>query len=185
MESNLKVLGHPLHPMLIVFPLGLFVTAFAFDIVYLITGDSLWAEMAYWLIAGGVVGGVLASAAGWVDWFAIPSGTRAKKIGFIHGAANGSVLVLFIVSWFWRQQAAAITDPDAMAIILAGVAVAIAGVGGWLGGELVDRMGVGVDRGAHLNSPNSLSGKPAETQESLGGTPGQIQDEQDDQRRAA
>ena len=106
MESRAKLLGHPVHPMLIVFPLGLLATAIAFDIV-------------------GLVSGVL----------------------------------LFVVSWFMRKPIP--TQPSTGAFTLSFIAVALALVTSWLGGELVDRLGVGVDRGAHLDAPSSLSGRPA------------------------
>jgi uncharacterized membrane protein len=159
MESKAKLLGHPVHPMLIVFPLGLLATAVAFDIVGLSSSDRSWFGMSFWMIAAGVIGGLLAAVFGLVDWWVIPSGTRAKAIGLWHGVGNVVVVVLFIVSWFLRRPSPA--TPSTGALILSFVAVALALVTGWLGGELVDRLGVGVDNGAHLNAPSSLSGKPA------------------------
>jgi hypothetical protein len=89
MESRVKLFGHPVHPMLIVFPLGLLGMAVIFDIVNLaFTGNGYWSEISYWMIAAGVVTGLLAAPFGLVDWFAIPSGTRAKRIGAIHGVGN-------------------------------------------------------------------------------------------------
>src|SRR3954469_19767582 len=159
MESKAKLLGHPIHPMLIVFPLGLLATAVAFDIVGLVQGDSSWFGISYWMIAAGIIGGVLAAVFGLVDWLAIPSGTRAKTIGLLHGGTNVLVVLLFIGSWLIRRNNTQI--PSTVALALSFVAVVLALVGGWLGGELVDRLGVGVDNGAHLNSPSSLSDEPA------------------------
>jgi uncharacterized membrane protein len=159
MESKAKFLGHPVHPMLIVFPLGLLATAVAFDIVGLSSSDSSWFAMSFWMIAAGIVGGLLAAVFGFVDWWAIPSGTRAKQIGLWHGAGNVLVVLLFVVSWFLRRPAP--TQPSTGALVLSFVAVALALVTGWLGGELVDRLAVGVDNGAHLDAPSSLSGRPA------------------------
>jgi uncharacterized membrane protein len=164
MESKAKFLGHPIHPMLIVFPLGLLATAVAFDIVGLSKGDSSWFGISFWMIAGGIIGGVLASVFGVIDWWAIPSGTRAKAIGLWHGVGNVLVILLFIVSWFLRSADPA--NPGAAALALSFIAVSLALVTGWLGAELVDRLGVGVDRGAHLNAPSSLSGRPAAEQPS-------------------
>lgn len=56
MESHVKAFGHPIHPMLIVFPLGLLATAVIFDIVYLITGNSVFPVLSFWDIAVGVIG---------------------------------------------------------------------------------------------------------------------------------
>jgi len=85
MESKAKLLGHPIHPMLIVFPLGLLATAVAFDIVALSTGDGSWFGISFWMIAAGIIGGLLAAVFGLIDWWAIPAGTRAKRIGLWHG----------------------------------------------------------------------------------------------------
>jgi uncharacterized membrane protein len=159
MESRAKVLGHPLHQVLIVFPLGLLITSVVFDGVHYATGNPRWADIAFWMIAGGVIGGVLAAVPGVIDWAAIPSGTRAKAIGTWHGLGNVVVLALFGASLYLRSD-----DPSAppgAALLLSLGGVALGAVTAWLGGELVDRLGVGVDPGAHLNSPSSLSGRPA------------------------
>lgn len=159
MESRIKLAGHPVHPMLIVFPLGLLSTAVLFDIIYLVTGVVRWTEVAYYMIGAGVLGGAAAAIPGWMDWAAIPSATRAKRIGLLHGAGNVIVLGLFVLSWLLRRP-----DPSAPPTggIVAGVlAVVIVAITGWLGGELVGRLGVGVDEGAHLDAPSSLSALPA------------------------
>src|SRR5438067_10157602 len=103
MESKAKLLGHPIHPMLIVLPLGLLATAVAFDIVGLIRGESEWFRISFWMIAAGVIGGLLSAIFGLVDWLAIPAGTRAKSIGLWHGVGNVAVTLLFIISWFLRR----------------------------------------------------------------------------------
>jgi uncharacterized membrane protein len=161
-----RLLGHPIHPMLIVFPLGLLATGVAFDIVGLVQGDSSWYLISYWLIASGIIGGLLAAVFGLIDWIGIPSGTRAKRIGLLHGGTNVVVVLLFIVSWFMRGSAANIPSNGALTLSFIGVALAL--VGGWLGGELVDRLGIGVDEGAHPDAPSSLSDRPAAERESRG-----------------
>ena len=155
-----KIIGHSIHPMLIVFPLGLLATAVAFDIVGLVQTDATWFGISYWMIAAGIIGGLLAAVFGLIDWVGIPSGTRAKRIGLLHGGTNVVVVLLFIVSWFMRGSAAAV--PSNGALTLSFIAVVLALVGGWLGGELVERLGIGVDKGAHPDAPSSLSGQPAE-----------------------
>jgi uncharacterized membrane protein len=160
MESRAKLAGHPIHPMLIVFPLGLFIMAVLADIAHLITGHQSFTAVAYWDIAGGIVGGLVAAVFGLIDWLAIPSGTRAKTIGLYHGIANVVVVALFAVSWLERRGAE-VHVPSMSAFALGLVAIALGAVSGWLGGELVDRLGVGVDDGAHLDAPSSLHGVPA------------------------
>ena len=98
MESRTKLFGHPVHPMLVVFPLGLLGTAVVFDIIRLATGNGYWSEIAFWMIAAGIAAGLMAA------------------LGFFLALATG-----------------------------------------WLGGELVDRLGVGVDDDANINAPSSLT----------------------------
>jgi uncharacterized membrane protein len=150
-----KVAGHPVHPMLIVFPLGLLATAVIFDIITLSTSDGKWSTMAWYMIAAGIIGGLLAAIFGLIDWLGIPSNTRAKAIGLWHGSLNVLVVLLFAVSWVLRRPEPA--TPTGLALALSFTAVVIAVVAGWFGGELVDRLGVGVDEGANLNAPSSLS----------------------------
>ena len=159
MESKAKVAGHPIHPMLVTFPIGLLVTAVIFDIIHLVSGGPRWVEVSWYMIGAGVIGGAAAAIPGWIDWFAIPRGTRAKRIGLIHGIGNAAVLVLFAVSWLLRQDAPG--SPPIEAMVVGFVGVGIMAVTGWLGGELVDRLGVGVHDGAHLDAPSSLDGQPA------------------------
>jgi len=159
MESKAKLLGHPVHPMLIVFPLGLLATAVLFDILYLITGNDLFPIVSYWNITAGILGGLAAALFGFIDWLAIPRGTRAKSVGAWHGLGNVTVVVLFFLSWLLRQNTVNY-EPGGLALALSLVGASLAVVTGWLGGELVDRLGVGVDPGAHLNAPSSLSERP-------------------------
>jgi uncharacterized membrane protein len=154
MESRAKLFGHPVHQMLIVFPLGLLAMAVLFDLMHIGSGNAYWSEIAFWMIAAGVITGLLAAPFGFVDWLAIPSGTRAKRIGALHGGGNVVVVLLFAASWLTRSG-----SPQAVTILgyvlsFAGGAIALAT--GWMGGELVDRLSVGVDDGAHVDAPSSL-----------------------------
>jgi uncharacterized membrane protein len=162
MESRAKLFGHPIHQMLIVFPLGLLATSFIFDMVYLATGNGRFADISFWMIASGIIGGLVAAVFGLIDFLAIPKFTRAKRIGALHGIGNVLVTGLFAVSWLLRYDVPAY--PEAAPLVLSGLAVMMALVTGWLGGELVDRLAVGVDDGAHLNAPSSLSRRPARDQ---------------------
>jgi uncharacterized membrane protein len=121
----MKFMGHAIHPMLIVFPLGL-----------------------------------LAAVFGAIDWWGIRSSTRAKAIGLWLGIVSVIVVLLFIGSWFLRYDVPGYA-PSTSATTLSCIAVGCALISGWLGGELLERLGVGVDSRAHLNAPNSLSGSPA------------------------
>lgn len=160
MESRAKLFGHAIHPILIVFPLGLLGTAVIFDIIYLIWGSNLMAQVSFWMMSAGIIGGLLAAPFGFIDWMAIPNSTRAKTIGAAHGITNVVVLLFFVASWGMRSDLP--EQPEMSASILSFAGFVLALVGGWLGGELVERLGVGVVEGANLNAPNSLTTSASE-----------------------
>jgi uncharacterized membrane protein len=111
------------------------------------------------MMGAGVIGGLAAAVPGWLDWWAIPRGTRAQRVGLLHGVGNVLVLVLFALSWLLRRPTPG--APPTEAIVAGLVGVVLAAGTGWLGGELVDRLGVGVDDGAHLDAPSSLTSRSA------------------------
>ncbi len=157
MESRAKLLGHPVHQMLIVFPLGLLAMAVIFDLLAIWLRQPHLSDVAYWMIAAGVITGLLAAPFGTIDWLAIPSGTRAKRIGALHGIGNVVVVVLFAGSWWLRRGAP--EAPVTLALLLSFGGALIALFTGWLGGELVDRLAVGVDDHAHVDAPSSLTAR--------------------------
>ncbi|MCZ7421343.1 MULTISPECIES: DUF2231 domain-containing protein [unclassified Micromonospora] len=165
MESRLKILGHPVHPMLVMFPFALLVTAVLFDVIDTVGGPDFLGEVAYWNLTVGLIGGLLAAAAGTFDLLAIPSGTRAKRVALTHAVANLAAILLFAAVWVVRLNADSRGAGGAL-IAIEVVALGILGVGGWLGGELVDRLGVGVDREANLDAPSSL--RPAAASQRMG-----------------
>ena len=156
MESRVKLFGHPIHPMLIVFPLGLLATAVIFDLLYLIFGNRLLPTASYYMIAAGILGGLLAAIFGFIDWLALPNGTRAKSIGLWHGLGNVLIVGLFAVSWLMRGNNVDFL-PDSVALTLSFAGTVLALITAWIGGELVYRLGVGVDPGANVNAPNSIT----------------------------
>jgi uncharacterized membrane protein len=160
MESRAKLLGHPVHQMLIVLPLGLLVMGVIFDIIYKTTGRGGFSEAAYFNISAGILSGLLAAVFGFWDWLHIPGGTRARAIGAWHGGGNVGVILLFAANWALRRDNPA-HAPDTLAFALELIALVGGSITAWLGGELVDRLGVGVDPGANLDAPSSLSGRPA------------------------
>ena len=155
MESHAKAAGHAIHQQLIAFPLGLLATAVVFDIIQALGGGDGFATASYYMIAAGIISGLLAALFGVIDYLAIPSATRAKRIGLLHGAGNVVVIALFAVSWFARPDDLP-HDPNAVALTLSVVAGALAGMTAWLGGERVDRLGVGIDDDANLDAPASF-----------------------------
>jgi uncharacterized membrane protein len=156
----MKLFGHPVHPMLVVFPVGLFATAVVFDILYLSSGNPVFPTVSYYMIAAGILGGLLAAIFGFIDWLGLPANSRAKRIGGFHGLGNFVIVVLFTVSWLLRRA-----DPNfvpaSLALLLSFVGIALALVTAWLGGEMVFRLGVGVDPGTNVNAPSSLTNQPS------------------------
>jgi uncharacterized membrane protein len=142
--------------MLIVFPLGVLAMSLFFDLIARFADVPKLHEAAYSMIVAGIISGLLAAVFGFIDFLAIPNGTRAKRIGRLHGIGNVIVVVIFAASWWLRRDNPA--QPEILAIVLSAAAAGLATITGWLGGELVDRLGVGVDDGAHLDAPSSLSG---------------------------
>jgi uncharacterized membrane protein len=162
MEAKAKVFGHAVHQMLVPFPLGLLTTAAIFDIIYLFTHKPGIATTSFYIILAGIIGGLLAAVFGLVDYLGIPKGTRARRIGFLHGVGNVVMVGIFFISWLLRLGH--ISTPHTGAIVLSILGAGLGGVTGWLGGELVDRLGVGVDDGANLDAPSSLRHGPARSE---------------------
>ena len=158
MRSRIEVAGHALHPMLVVFPLGLLTTSVAWDICRLATGRISWGLISFWTIVAGVIGALLAAVPGFIDWLGIPQGTRAKKIGLYHMIINLTVVGLFFISLIARA-----TNATGYAAVGFGrmfwgwLGVLLALVSGWLGGELVEQLGIGVHTEANANAPSSLT----------------------------
>ena len=138
MHARAQLFGHPIHLILIVFPLGLLATSFFFDLAWLATARAQLAMVSWWMIFAGVIGGLAAGLFGLLDWLAIPRGTRARRVGAWHGVGNAIVAMLFAISWLLRRDAP--EHPEALAIALSSLGVLLSVLTGWLGGELADRM---------------------------------------------
>jgi uncharacterized membrane protein len=160
MESKFKLFGHPVHPTLVIYPLGMFSAAVIFDILYLVDLNPLFPVVSFYMIAVGIIGGLVAAIFGLIDWMALPGNSRAKRIGGWHGLGNAVIVVMFAVSWFLRNGAIDYV-PNTLALVLSFAGVALALITGWIGGELVYRLSVGVDPGANVNAPSSLTDQPA------------------------
>ncbi len=157
MQARIRALGHPVHPMLVMFPVALFITGTVFDLARFVGGSEVFGEVGFWVIAAGLAGAVLAALTGLADWTRIPARTRAKRIGRLHGGLNALMTVLFLVAWLIRLGNGG-HDAGAVSFGLQVAGVAVGAVAAWLGGELVDRLGIGVEDGANPNAPSSLDG---------------------------
>lgn len=158
MEARVRVAGHALHPMLVVFPLGLLATSVAWDICRLATGNPMWGTVAFWTIVAGVIGALLAAVPGFVDWLGIPGGTRAKGVGMIHMVLNLVVVGLFIVSLAARWAAdGGYASAGFGRMVWGWIGVALALASAWLGGELVETLGISVRPDASVNAPSPFA----------------------------
>jgi uncharacterized membrane protein len=155
MQGKAKVLGHSIHPALIVFPLALLTMVPVFDLVQLGTKNDLFASVAFWMCTVGLVGGVVAAVPGFIDWLSIPHRTRAWRVGATHLIVNLIAVGLYGASWFLRVSHG-IGTGSAGGFILALVGLGVMLVGGWYGGELVQQHGMSVRPEADLNAPSSL-----------------------------
>jgi uncharacterized membrane protein len=145
--------------MLVVFPLGLLSVVWIFDVVHLATGQARWAEIAFYLLVAGLVGGLLAAVPGLIDWLSVARDTRAYRVGRTHLLLNLCGLALFVVSGVMRLRQG-LTGVSGGALVLGLLGFLTLVVSGWFGGELVERLGVSVHPDANLNAPSSLRGEP-------------------------
>ena len=128
MKDLARVGNHPIHPMIVPLPIGLWIFSLAADIIYRVYGNEIWASVAYYSMAGGIVGALLAAVPGFVDFYALKPGA-VKKIALWHMLINLSAVVLFSVNFYLRTGA-----PDAaVPLILSIVGVGSILVSGWLG----------------------------------------------------
>jgi len=145
--------------MLIVFPLGLLTVAAIFDTIYISTHNGHLADLSYWMIASGIIGGLIAAVFGLIDWLGIP-GRHTREVHRAHPRPLKRRRSDFV----HRQLVMRRPNPAALgmtAMMLGWIGIVIALFAGWLGDKLVYRLNVGVDRGGNLDAPNSLSGRPA------------------------
>jgi uncharacterized membrane protein len=138
--------GHPLHPVLVTVPIGAWVASFVFDLASRFSDEPVvFAKGAWWLICLGLVGALVAAMLGFLDLFAIPSGTRAFRTGLLHMTLNLTVVVVFAGSLLARRDR--LEQPDGVPvglIALSAAALGVLAVSGWLGGKLAYRYGVRV-----------------------------------------
>lgn len=145
--TSARVGKHPIHPMLVVLPLGLWVTALVFDILYAATGRPSMRIAAFWNVGAGVIGALLAAIPGFVDWLSLTG--RAARIGTYHMLINLGAVALFAVNWFVRTRVAG-DSPWPLVLSIVGV-IGVA-VSGWIGGELVYVHRVGVEEDADVRA---------------------------------
>lgn len=141
--------GHPWHPMLVTVPIGAWVASLVFDIAsHVVAAPGFLVQGSTWLIGLGVLGALAAAMVGFLDLFAIPTGTTAFRTGLLHMSLNLGVTGVYVVNFLWRQTGEGqISDGQSTAVgslALSAVSLAVLAVSGYLGGKLAYRYGVRV-----------------------------------------
>lgn len=166
MYSKIKIAGHPVHPMLVAFPVASYAGTLAGYVVYAANGHLFWLNLAIALNLIGVCSAALAALPGLADWaFGIPRDSAAKKAGLIHAAMNVTALGLFLAALV--SYAANWNGPHASAtlgIVLSAIGFALTGLAGFFGWMLVQDYHVGVRLG-----PEQELAEPAIQHTPLGG----------------
>lgn len=156
MESKTQILGHPVHQIAVMFPIGALGLAAVSDGVHALSGSREAATVAKHALTFGLVTAVIAAPFGLRDWLAIPGGTRAKRVGGWHAAGNVVALGVFAAArWLHGRRRV----PRA-AQLLSTVGLAMTSATAWAGTELINRHRVGVHELLGENAPSSLTGAP-------------------------
>jgi uncharacterized membrane protein/nitrite reductase/ring-hydroxylating ferredoxin subunit len=143
MRSRANIKSHPLHPILVVFPIAFFIGAFISDGVLLCTRRSFFGQMAGYLEAGGVIFAVIAAMPGIIDYYAtVPPKSSAKDRATKHGLLNVGMLFIFITALLLRRNE---ETSIVVVFLLEAAGVVVLSIAGWLGGTLVHRNQIGVD----------------------------------------
>ncbi|HYG40816.1 MAG TPA: DUF2231 domain-containing protein [Cytophagales bacterium] len=143
MKSTANINGHPLHPMIIPFPIAFFIGALLFDIIAVTQSDETFWIIGKYLAIAGIISALMAAVPGIVDYFfTVPPKSSAKKRATKHGLVNVSSVILFSLALLLRPDE---IEEVAKVIGLEALGVVLLGFGGWMGGTLVYRNQIGVD----------------------------------------
>ncbi len=153
MKASANIGGHPIHPMLIPFPIGLWVFSLVADLIFMWRGNPAWESVAFYTLAGGIVGGVLAAAVGLIDLLGVKD-NQVFRTGLIHAGANVVSLLIFAVDFYLRTTSGSqmVGAGSKIPFILSLIGVIVLSIAGYLGGELVFRYGVGVESPTSINA---------------------------------
>jgi uncharacterized membrane protein len=147
MASPASVGGHPIHPMIIPFPIGLWVFSLVADVIYLWRGNPVWRDyVAFYTLLGGIIGAALAAVFGIIDWLSIKD-RAVKKVADWHARLNVIALLVFAASFYLRTAGGQrmLGGGYTIPLLLSVLGVILISISGYLGGELVFRHGVAVN----------------------------------------
>ena len=147
MKSKASIGGHPIHPMLIPFPLALWATSFVVDVLFYFLRHPTLLVISKFMIAAGCLGAIAAAIPGFIDWLAVKDGD-VKRVANWHARLNLAALVVFAISFFLRlgSYSNLVGRKLTLPFLLSLVGVILISISGWLGGELVFRYGIGQTR---------------------------------------
>ena len=143
LPSTAAIVGHPIHPMMIPFPITFLTAALATDLAARGTHDPFWSRTSRWLLGAGIITGLAAGAVGAIDYFTIRR-AREKSVGKLHAYGNPLALALAAGNLAMRRDAEDGDVPGASEIALSAATAAVLGITGWAGAELTYRHMVGV-----------------------------------------
>ena len=141
MSSPASIKKHPLHPMVVGLPIGLWSFALVCDVVHAASGNAVWQTVATYCVAGGLVGALLAAVPGLIDYFSIDE-AEMKRIANLHLAVNLGAVVIFGINLWLRFRA---PEDSHLPLMVSVVGILAIGLGGWLGGEMVYVRGMAVE----------------------------------------
>ena len=141
-KSTASIGGHPIHPMLVPFPITFLVSALLTDIAYVKTGWAMWAYASSWLIGAGIVAALLAALFGFIDFFG-DKRIRGAKTARLHMIGNLTAVILSVINFVVHMRDGAMAVIP-LGISLSAIVVLLLLFNGWMGGEMVFRYGVGV-----------------------------------------
>ena len=141
MRTPASIARHPIHPMLVPIPIGLWIFSFVADLFYVSgSANPAWPTVAFYCMGAGIVGALLAAVPGLIDLLSLPPGPRSTAIK--HMAINLTVVVLFVINFWMRMQA---PGAPGKLVWLSLIALGLLVISGWLGGKMVYEHGVAVD----------------------------------------
>ena len=145
MASKASICGHPIHPMIIPFPFALWTFSLVADVMYLWRGNEHWALTAFYTLAAGLIGGIVAAIPGLIDWLAIKD-REVARIANWHARLNIIALIVFAIDFYlrWRNKGQIAEEGISLPFILSIFGVILISISGWLGGDLSYKHVVGV-----------------------------------------
>jgi uncharacterized membrane protein len=155
MSSPASIKGHPVHPMLIALPMGLWIFGLVCDIIRSAGGAPAWATVALYAISGGIAGALLAAIPGFIDFLSIVEADM-KRIAILHMSVNLAAVAVFALNLWARFHVA---DDSPIPLVLSVAGVLLIGLGGWWGGEMVYVKGMAVEPADHPAQTKQMQGR--------------------------